>query len=64
MSSEKDTQDKWDYMLEQMAYKTKQNNGQGDHGRGLRLYRWDARSKHKSKKPPSTFEIEIFYWLI
>ncbi len=50
MSSKKDTQDKWDYMLEQGALKTKQNNGQGDHGRGLRLYGWDVRSKHKSKK--------------
>ncbi len=50
MSSENDTQDKWDYMLEQMAYKTKQNNGQGDHGSGLRQNGWDARSKHKSKK--------------
>ena len=50
MSSEKDTQDKWDYMLEQAALKTKQNWGQGDHGSGLRHNEWDARSKHKSKK--------------
>ena len=50
MSSEKDTQDKSDYTLEQEALKTMQNSGRGDHGRGLRLYGWDARSKHKSKK--------------
>ena len=50
MSSEKDTRDKWDYMLEQAALKTKQNWGQGDHGSGLRHNEWDARSKHKNKK--------------
>ena len=37
------------YKWEQVAKEMKQNGGQGDHGSALRLYGWDARSKHKSE---------------
>ena len=64
MSSEEDTQDKWGYTLEQVASKKIRNFKQCDHATAARDKDCGARSKTKSKSPPSLFERTKFYWWI